>query len=114
MSTIGTFTKTQLGHFEVSLHSLRLSRHEVLIQPVKILRGENNQDYRVYLRGDIEIGAAWSRTSKSGTSYLSVELDDPSLPEPIYAALLHDAGEQYQLVWSRKRSSSEATASADH
>jgi hypothetical protein len=37
------------------------------------------------LAGNIEIGAAWKRTSKENTVYHSVKLDDPSFPAPIFA-----------------------------
>jgi uncharacterized protein (DUF736 family) len=52
------------------------------------------------MAGNVEIGAAWQRTSKDNTVYHSVKLDDPSFPAPIYANLVAiDDG--YALVWSR-------------
>jgi hypothetical protein len=39
-------------------------------------------------QGNIEIGAAWQRTSKDNTVYHSVKLDDPSFAAPIYANLV--------------------------
>jgi uncharacterized protein (DUF736 family) len=52
------------------------------------------------LSGSIEIGAAWKRTSKEGTVYHSVKLDDPSFPAPIFANLV-EVETGYALVWSR-------------
>ena len=51
--------------------------------------------------GNVEIGAAWQRTSKdNNTVYHSVKLDDPSFPAPIYANLVA-VDDGYALVWSR-------------
>ena len=36
----------------------------------------------------MEFGAAWKKTSGEGREYLSVKLDDPSFPAPIYATLI--------------------------
>jgi len=70
-----------------------------------IARVENPSDkdpqFRVYA-GSVELGAAWQKTSEQGRDYLSVELDDPSFPAPIYAALAEVEGEDgLQLIWSR-------------
>jgi len=70
-----------------------------------IARVENSSDkgpqFRVYA-GSVELGAAWQKTSEQGRDYLSVELDDPSFPAPIYAALAEVEGEDgLQLIWSR-------------
>jgi uncharacterized protein (DUF736 family) len=35
--------------------------------------------------------------------YLSVKLDDPSFPAPIYASLVEaEDGESHNLIWSRR------------
>ena len=60
-------------------------------------------DYRV-TGGDIEIGAAWKKESEAGNAYLSVSLDDPSLPETIACAMVKTGAEHgYSLVWERRR-----------
>nr|WP_208073955.1 DUF736 family protein [Bradyrhizobium barranii] len=51
-------------------------------------------------RHNVEIGAAWQRTSKENTVYHSVKLDDPSFPAPIYANFVA-VDDGYALVWSR-------------
>ncbi|WP_051559220.1 DUF736 domain-containing protein [Allorhizobium undicola] len=49
-----------------------------------------------------KLGAAWQKTSGEGRDYLSVKLDDPSFPAPIYATLAKVEGEEgLQLIWSR-------------
>ena len=51
--------------------------------------------------GNVELGAAWQRKAKeTGREYLSVKLDDPSFPTPIYASLIEAEG-TYNLIWSR-------------
>ena len=51
----------------------------------------------------LKFGAAWKKTSRENRDYLSVKLDDPSFPAPIYASLV-DAEDGYSLIWSRSRS----------
>ena len=53
--------------------------------------------------GQVEFGAAWRKTSNEGREYLSVKLDDPSFPSPIYASLVEVEGEDgLSLIWSRR------------
>ena len=52
---------------------------------------------------NIEIGAAWAKRSNEGRTYLSVKLDDPSFPAPIYASLVKGEGDDsFNLIWSRR------------
>ena len=61
-------------------------------------------DYRVFV-GAVELGAGWKRTSGEGREYLSLKLDDPSFPAPIYATLVEgDEAGSYNLIWSRRSS----------
>jgi Protein of unknown function (DUF736) len=53
-----------------------------------------------YLRRDCG-GAAWQKTSNEGRDYLSMKLDDPSFPAPIYSTLVEVQSESdLQLIWS--------------
>ena len=58
-------------------------------------------DHRVSA-GGVEFGAAWTKAAReTGAEYLSLKLDDPSFPAPIYATLSQgDDGEQ-KIIWSR-------------
>jgi uncharacterized protein (DUF736 family) len=60
-------------------------------------------DYRI-IAGAIECGAAWKKTARdSDHKYLSVKLDDPSFPAPIYASLVKGEGDDsFNLIWSRR------------
>ena len=53
---------------------------------------------------NIECGAAWKKTARvSDREYLSVKLDDPSFPAPIYASLVKGEGDDsFNLIWSRR------------
>ncbi|MBY3179783.1 DUF736 domain-containing protein [Rhizobium leguminosarum] len=99
MATIGTFTSAETG-FTGSIRTLALN------VKARIARVENPSDkgphFRIYA-GNVELGAAWQkRSNESDRDYLSVKLDDPSFPAPIYATLAEVDGEDgYQLIWSR-------------
>ena len=63
---------------------------------------EKGPDYRILAGATVEFGAAWKKTSNEGRDYLSVKLDDPSFPAPIYATLIEVEGEEgLSLIWSR-------------
>lgn len=100
MATIGTFNSTETG-FTGSIRTLALN------VKARISRVENPSDkgsqFRIYA-GAVELGAAWQkRSTESDRDYLSVKLDDPSFPAPIYATLTEVEGEEgYQLIWSRQ------------
>ena len=99
MATIGTFSRTDSG-FAGSVKTLNLNVKSVKFVPAEG-ENENGPDFRV-LSGTTEFGAAWKKQSDKGNAYLSVKLDDPSFPAPIYAALIEVEGEEgLQLIWSR-------------
>ena len=100
MVTIGTFTKTANG-YTGSVKTLNLNVKAVKFVPAE---GDNDKgpDYRIFA-GATEFGAAWKQTSGKGNDYLSVKLDDPSFPAPIYASLVEVEGEDLALIWSRRR-----------
>ncbi len=99
MATIGTFTSTETG-FSGSIRTLALN------VKARIARIDNPTDKGPHFRifaGAVELGAAWQKTSEQGRDYLSVKLDDPSFPAPIYATLSEVEGDDgYQLIWSRR------------
>lgn len=101
MATIGLFTKTKDGYVG-TIRTLTVSVKTRFV-PIENRDNENAPLYRL-LAGKAELGAAWPARSNGGDGreYLSVKLDDPSFPEPIYAALFDDE-EGARLVWSRRR-----------
>ena len=98
MATIGTFTANGNG-FTGTVRTLALNakaRFARVETP-----SEKGPHFRIYA-GNVELGAAWQKTSNEGRGYLSVKLDDPSFPAPIYATLVEVDGEaDLQLIWSR-------------
>ena len=86
------------GSYTGTIKTLSLNI-KVRFVPAEPSQNEKAPDLRA-LAGNIEIGAAWKRTSKENTVYHSVKLDDPSFPAPIYANLV-EVESGHALVWSR-------------
>ena len=99
MATIGTFTKSG-DTFTGTVKTLSINAKATIKAADKT--SDKAPDYRAYA-GSIELGAAWKKTSKEDRAYISVKLDDPSFPAPIYATLVEgeEAG-SYSLSWSRR------------
>jgi uncharacterized protein (DUF736 family) len=99
MATIGTFTKSG-DTFTGVVKTLSISAKTTIKAAEKA--SDKAPDYRIFATS-VEFGAAWKKTSGEGRGYLSVKLDDPSFPAPIYATLVEgeEAG-SYSLIWSRR------------
>jgi len=102
MAHIGTFTANDKG-FAGNVRTLAVNVKVKLIPNDK--GSENAPDFRIQTAGGYDIGAAWKKVSQATERpYLSVTLDDPSLPATIYARLIEDeAGGKYSLIWSRSK-----------
>ncbi|BAM89482.1 hypothetical protein S58_34890 [Bradyrhizobium oligotrophicum S58] len=100
MSTIGTFTASDNG-YTGSIKTLTLNVKAKFVASEK--DHEKAPDYRIFA-GSTEFGAAWKKTSRdSDREYLSVKLDDPSFPAPLYASLVKiDGDDGFTLIWSRR------------
>ena len=104
MSVIGTFTSAKDGGWNGSIQTLTINT-KVRLVPNDNRENENAPAFLIFA-GRSELGAAWQQRTNGETprDYLSVKLDDPSLPEAISAALFEAAdGKEAQLVWSRRR-----------
>jgi uncharacterized protein (DUF736 family) len=100
MATIGTFQQSG-NDFSGEIVTLSLQTKNVRIVSDTRSSGENSPSHRVFV-GRIEIGAAWSKQSNEGRSYLGLKLDDPSFTAPLYANLVEDEdGKGFSLIWSR-------------
>jgi uncharacterized protein (DUF736 family) len=86
--------------------TLTFHRSGLMFRPLK-KSNDNEPDYRVVAQGAfgfVEFGAAWKRKSEKGQDFLSVSIDDPSLPGALNAALFPDEnGENAALVWNRRK-----------
>ena len=100
MATIGTFTKSDAGDYNGAIKTLTLNVTQATLRKAE-KDNDKAPDFRIFA-GQTEFGAAWKKTSRENRDYLSVKLDDPSFPAPIYASLV-DADEGYSLIWSRSR-----------
>jgi uncharacterized protein (DUF736 family) len=100
MATIGTFTKSG-NTFTGTIKTLSISAKTTIKAAEKA--SDKAPDYRIFANQAVEFGAAWKKTTGEGREYLSVKLDDPSFPSPIYATLVEteEAG-TYSLIWSRR------------
>ena len=100
MATIGTFTAADNG-YTGSVNTLTLNVKAKFVAIEK----ENDRvpDYRIFA-GSTEFGVAWRKTTReTEREYLSVKLDDPSFPAPIYASLVKGEGDDsFILIWSRR------------
>ena len=99
MATIGTFTRSD-DSFTGAFKTLSINA-KTTIRPAD-KASDKAPDYRIF-QGSVEFGAAWKKTSGEGRDYLSVKLDDPSFPAPIYATLVEaEETGTYTLIWSRR------------
>ncbi|GGO91697.1 DUF736 domain-containing protein [Stakelama pacifica] len=99
MATIGTFTANSKGEIAGVIKTLTLNTKASFRAVEK--EGEKSPDFRISA-ANMDIGAAWKKTSREGRDYISVKLDDPSFPAPIYATLSEtDTTGEYALIWSR-------------
>ncbi|RWO24858.1 MAG: DUF736 domain-containing protein [Mesorhizobium sp.] len=103
MATIGSFTKGENGSgFIGSVKTLTLNVKAKFVPAEG--ESERGPDYRIIAGPSVEFGAAWKKTAReTGREYLSVKLDDPSFPAPIYASLIEaEDGGEHNLIWSRR------------
>ena len=87
MSSIGAFTPAKDGGWTGSIHTLTINT-KLRFVPNDNRDNDNAPAFRVFV-GRSRIGDAWETRSGGDNpkSYLRVKLDDPSLNEPISAAL---------------------------
>jgi len=102
MANIGTFT-AQKDSFTGTVRTLTLNVKVKLVPNPK--ESENAPDYRIIAGNNFEIGAAWKKLSKAEPPrpYLSVTLDDPSVPTTLYARMVEGEDGVHNLIWSRSK-----------
>jgi uncharacterized protein (DUF736 family) len=113
MTQIGEFTKTRAG-YAGQIKTLTIDTKVVLVRVEKSDK-ENTPDFRILAgdgTGNIEIGAAWKRTGEKAGTYVSLQIDDPSLAHPIRASLFQSTTSTTKLVllWNRPRRKPDVTA----
>jgi uncharacterized protein (DUF736 family) len=100
MATVGTFTASDNG-FIGAIKTLTLNIKARFVASEK--DNDKAPDFRIF-SGVTECGAAWKKAARdSDREYVSVKLDDPSFPAPIYASLVKVEGDEgFTLIWSRR------------
>jgi uncharacterized protein (DUF736 family) len=98
MAQIGTFTQSENGTLNGTIKTLTLNVKAAIRPSEK--DNDKAPDYRVFA-GSVEFGAAWKKTTRDDREYLSLKLDDPSFPAPIYASLVEGDNGGQRLIWSR-------------
>ncbi len=109
MTQIGEFTKLKTGYGgRIRTLSLDIAVAVVAAEPSDT---ENAPDYRVHAESEDgpEIGAGWKRSSDKAGAFVSIQLDDPTLPQPIRANLFQNGDDKtsWSLHWSRPRDRAE-------
>jgi uncharacterized protein (DUF736 family) len=103
MPQIGQFTREN-SRFVGRIHTLTLYR-DLTIVPAEASDAENAPDYRIHHGNDDgpEIGAGWKRTGEKAGDYVSLQIDDPTLAQPIRANLFQSADDKsaWTLHWNR-------------
>jgi uncharacterized protein (DUF736 family) len=100
MSIIANMKKQENGSFEGKLKTATLNLH-LKLQPIGDAEANDNKpDFRAKI-GSFEAGAGWNKISDNQNPYISVQIDAPEFPNPIYANLVQK-DDQYILIWSRQ------------
>lgn len=103
MAQIGSFLRTKNG-FSGRLRTLSLDI-ELTIVPADASEIENAPNYRVHIGDEDgpEVGAGWTRTGEKAGEYVALQIDDPSLLQPIRANLFQSGVDRaaFHLLWTR-------------
>ena len=103
MAVIGTFTPSKDGGWVGTIRTLTIDA-KVRLVPNDNRTSKKAPAFRVFV-GNSRIGEAWEAktTGLKPKHYLRVRLDDPTLSEPISAALFPpEDGDMARLLWSRR------------
>ncbi|WP_411820227.1 DUF736 domain-containing protein [Hyphococcus formosus] len=113
MSTIGKLklTKDQNGEFLTGYIQTLEINLQIRLYPIKEQASANSPSHRIFAIGkdnaEIEIGAAWTKTMSNpdrfGEEFLSISIDDPSLPQALnVAAFKEENSETYAITFRRR------------
>ncbi|SEA87807.1 DUF736 domain-containing protein [Rubrimonas cliftonensis] len=109
MATLGIVTRRPADGAITGKLEMKSYTGRVLFAPAT-KRSDAAPDFRIYGEsaggGRFEMGAAWTKTRTDGQgTYVSVKLDYPELPAPIYATLGQladqDDDDVLAVIWNR-------------
>jgi uncharacterized protein (DUF736 family) len=110
MATLGIVSRRAADGAFTGTLSMKSYAGRVLLAPVSDKRRDAAPDFRIFGEaaggGRFEMGAAWIKTRQDGTGrYVSIKLDYPELPLPIYATLgqlaEQDDEDVMAVIWNR-------------
>lgn len=100
MAQIGSFTRDDAGNYTGTVCTSVL-KFKAVMKPCS-KEHEKAPDYRITTSNGADVGAGWTKAAReTGAEYLSVKLDDPAFPAPIYATLVQGDRGEHKLIWSR-------------
>lgn len=105
MAVIGTLTPAKDGGWVGTIRTLTIDA-KVRLVPNDDRTSKKAPAFRVFV-GNSRIGEAWEAKTGglSPKDYLRVKLDDPTLSQPMNAAMfVSESGDTAQLLWSRRTS----------
>lgn len=109
---IGTFTKEN-NAFEGRIQTLTFQAELQLLPEVDKSK-DTAPDFRIVSGHDqIEVGAGWFKKAKSGKSYISCKIDDPTFASPLWPILMSENDGNYSLYWDRPSPKSDSVSSND-
>jgi uncharacterized protein (DUF736 family) len=120
MSTIGTVMRLPDGSYTGDF-AFKSYSGKTLFRPTGAT-ADKAPAFRIFGAGDhggaFEMGAAWVRMRQDGTgTFVSVKLDYPELPAPIYATLGRmadqDDDDVFAVIWNRPGEISRGSSAAD-
>lgn len=113
MSTVGKLKPVRDGqgyHLIGYIRTLEINL-QVKLYPITDAASEKSPAYRIYAIGrdgaEVEVGAAWKKTmsnpEKFGEEFLSLTIDDPSLPQSLNVAAFKEPDGETWLITFRRR-----------
>lgn len=104
MPQIGQFTRLR-GIYTGTIRTLMFDRHIVLV-PTNQPDVQGQPHYSIHIKDadGPEVGVAWKRTGERAGEFISLALDDPTLPAPIRANLFQRDTDkkEWVLIWKRE------------
>ena len=120
MSKIGYLKPYNTGTYEELHGEIKTLQFQLKLKflPDLMRTNEKAPDYTIYADvangDDIEIGAAWKKNKQkldgNILEFLSMTIDDPSLPSALNVAAFKQDDGSYEISWRRRQVTQQETA----